>query len=229
MNATVFKAYDDLIFSLYSAGNFNDLKQQLFGRIQDLIPYRFASLRLAGSACTEKEAGGADVFCDPESYRSAEKQYMEHLQWETPKSMVLIRKRNGNTEYESMQLQLEWMGQFLGTLTLFRTAGAGSFTEEESQLLQTLGRYLHVAVHRHMHEQPICRSLDQVIENISVRVHLTPREKEILGLLYRTQSNPDICDHLCITEHTLQKHLQNLYRKLNISSRWELVQYLMAG
>ena len=230
MDTAKFSVYDDLIFSLYSAGNFNNLKQKLFTGLHSLIPYRFASLRIAGS---EAGKGGcpqcADIFCDPESYRSTEKKCMEHLTPETGRDTIVIRKREEGTEYESIQMQLEWMGQFLGTLTLFRAPGSGSFTAEEEELLQSVGRYLHVSVYRHIHEQTACRSLEQAIECISQETHLTPRETEILSLLYRTQTNPDICDRLCITEHTLQKHLQNLYRKLNISSRWELVQYLLAG
>ena len=230
MNAAKFSVYDDLIFSLYAAGNFNNLKQKLFTGLHSLIPYRFASLRIAGSGTGKgSKQKCADIFCDPESYRSTEKKCMEQMMADAGKSAIVIQKRGTGTEYESMQLQLEWMGQFLGTLTLFRTSGSGSFTGEEKELLQSVGRYLHVAVYRHLHEQTACRSLEQAIETISQETHLTPRETEILSLLYQTQSNPDICDQLGITEHTLQKHLQNLYRKLNISSRWELVQYLLAG
>lgn len=231
MDREVFSAYDDLIFSLYSADSFQDLKRQLFAGLQVLIPYQFASLRIAGIC--GPSAGDrymfSDVFCDPESYRGAERKCMEKLNPEMIRKTVIIRRRAGETEYEAMQLHLENRGDFLGTLTLFRTAEGGTFSEKEEEYIRSVGKYLQLAVYRHLNEQKVCRSLDQVIEKITEQVHLTPREQEILFMLYRTETNPDICDRLGITEHTLQKHLQNLYRKLNISSRWELVQYLLAG
>ena len=231
MDRETFPAYDDLIFSLYEADSFQELKKRLFAGLQVLIPYRFASLRIAGvcgSAAGDRHLF-SDVFCDPESYRGAERKCMAQLNPDMIQKRVSVRKRTGGTEYESMQLFLENRGEFLGTLTLFRAAGSGSFSEAEEQYIQSVGRYLQLAVYRHLNEQQVCRSLEQVMESITRQAHLTPREREILFLLYQTETNPDICDRLGITEHTLQKHLQNLYRKLNISSRWELVQSLLAG
>lgn len=231
MDRTIFSAYDELVFSLYAAEDFDHLKQKLFSGLHRLIPYRFASLRIAGGGDLQggDSASAPNIFCDPESYRKAEMKYMEQLNKDRSSSSVRFVKREGREEYTCIQLKLEWMGQFLGTLTLFRRAGSNGFTEEEKELLHSVGKYLHVAVNRHLRENSRFVSLENVMTRIEREVHLTPREKEVLTRLYRTESNPDICDHLGITEHTLQKHLQNLYRKLNICSRWELVQYLLAG
>ena len=37
------------------------------------------------------------------------------------------------------------------------------------------------------------------------------------------ESNAEIADALGIRENTLQKHLQNLFRKLNVTSKWEIL------
>ena len=48
---------------------------------------------------------------------------------------------------------------------------------------------------------------------------LTPREMEILGYLAAGHSNKIIARHLNLAESTVKVHVQNLLRKLNLSSR----------
>jgi DNA-binding NarL/FixJ family response regulator len=48
---------------------------------------------------------------------------------------------------------------------------------------------------------------------------LTPREAEVLRLLSAGKTNRDIAVELVISEHTVGRHLQNMYAKLGVSSR----------
>ena len=52
---------------------------------------------------------------------------------------------------------------------------------------------------------------------------LTRREEEILGLIFQDLKNEEIARQIGITRNTLHKHLQNIYRKCGVSSRWELM------
>ena len=45
---------------------------------------------------------------------------------------------------------------------------------------------------------------------------LTEREHEVLGLMAEGRSNKAIADRLFITEHTVEKHVQNIFLKLEI-------------
>jgi ATP/maltotriose-dependent transcriptional regulator MalT len=48
---------------------------------------------------------------------------------------------------------------------------------------------------------------------------LTPRELDVLKLVAKGLSNPDIAQQLFLSEHTVHRHLANILRKLNLSSR----------
>ena len=54
---------------------------------------------------------------------------------------------------------------------------------------------------------------------------LTPREKEILRLLAEGYSNKEIADRLVVSPSTIHSHRSNLMKKLNLSSRHDLIQY----
>jgi len=50
---------------------------------------------------------------------------------------------------------------------------------------------------------------------------LTPRETEVLGLVVDGQTNREIAFNLDISEKTVEKHLHNVFKKLDVSSRVE--------
>ncbi len=54
---------------------------------------------------------------------------------------------------------------------------------------------------------------------------LSPREREILQLLAEGYSNIEIAEKLVLSPSTVHTHRSNLLKKLNISSRHELIKY----
>jgi DNA-binding NarL/FixJ family response regulator len=48
---------------------------------------------------------------------------------------------------------------------------------------------------------------------------LTPRELDVLKLVAQGLSNSDIAQRLVLSEHTVHRHLANILRKLDLSSR----------
>lgn len=53
---------------------------------------------------------------------------------------------------------------------------------------------------------------------------LSPREQEIVELVSRGLSTREIAERACISENTVKQHLKRVFRKLQVSSRTELVQ-----
>ena len=55
------------------------------------------------------------------------------------------------------------------------------------------------------------------------KIYITERKKQIIELVAEGKSNSEIAEQLTITIHTVKSHLVELFNKLGISSKCELV------
>ena len=63
-----------------------------------------------------------------------------------------------------------------------------------------------------------------------VQAHgITPREREIMELMVQGKSNKEIEDELCISFSTVKNHAYNMYRKLEVNSRAQLMYLVMTS
>ena len=74
--------------------------------------------------------------------------------------------------------------------------------------------------------EKVVHSLQQKNNN-SMLDALTYREKEIVSLVEKGQSYKQMSDQLFVTTYTINYHLKNIYKKLNIHSKSELLSRLM--
>lgn len=81
--------------------------------------------------------------------------------------------------------------------------------------------------HNKTFEQTI---LEEIVDIDSVRKNcpqvntLSKRETEVLLQLLEDKKRKEIADELCVTENTVKKHISNIFAKLEINSRKELLQ-----
>lgn len=68
-------------------------------------------------------------------------------------------------------------------------------------------------------------SQERAVENKPTLDGLTDREQEVLSLLAEGAANDHIADKLVISTKTVERHRENIMRKLNLHSRAELVRY----
>ena len=62
--------------------------------------------------------------------------------------------------------------------------------------------------------------MDSIIQDMTEECQLTKRESEVISKVVKEGlTNEKICRDLCITTHTLNKHLINIYRKCDVNSR----------
>jgi len=80
---------------------------------------------------------------------------------------------------------------------------------------------------------PYAQSLSKLIgqssnfDYIFKKYNISQREKEIIVLIIDGKGNNEIKEKLFISYHTVKNHLSNIYRKLNISNRHELIHLFM--
>lgn len=53
--------------------------------------------------------------------------------------------------------------------------------------------------------------------------NISQREKDVIDLLLEGLSNPDIAKALFVSENTVKTHVKNIYKKLNINNRYQLI------
>lgn len=69
--------------------------------------------------------------------------------------------------------------------------------------------------------QPTTRQEETLVSDTPLSV-LTKRELEVVDLICHGYTNGDIAKMLFISEHTVKDHTKNIYRKMNVHSRFEL-------
>jgi DNA-binding CsgD family transcriptional regulator len=67
---------------------------------------------------------------------------------------------------------------------------------------------------------------EQISPVISAQYHITEREQEIVTFVLQGLSNPEIAEKLYISLSTVKTHLRNIFSKIGVKSRYELIVYL---
>ena len=64
------------------------------------------------------------------------------------------------------------------------------------------------------------------INHVTQNLQLTITERKIVELMYKGLTYKSIASDLVISYHTVKKHIENIYKKLNVNSRYELYSWL---
>lgn len=73
-------------------------------------------------------------------------------------------------------------------------------------------------------EDRVQRSCAELAE----RAQLTPRETDVLGYLAQGRSTQYMAEHLCISENTMKSHVRNVYQKLGVHSKQDIIDIVNA-
>ena len=112
--------------------------------------------------------------------------------------------------------------------------GASGIVLKRSTLRVLLESIRSVSAGKHWVDQESVPDLIQAVRGMapshraeSAKQHLgvTPREVQIIALIVAGYTNKDLAQKLGISENTAKHHLTNIFNKLGVSNRLELVLY----
>lgn len=250
MEKNNFYIINELIYDLYSYECTEAFTKRFLPGLKLLIPYSYASLffcREPKPSEASEELHFHPPICHPAYFEEAEQEYLrsirdDHLLWilRASESQVIresdlieeekrlnsplyIRCYRKFNIFDTLQYNIVYRQKLLGILTLFRTKIDGTFSEEDMFYLRSLGLHLNAVIHRLCTIPSQTWEISRLIGELRVQYQMTGREEQILAFLLDYRNNNEIAEALGISEHTLQKHLQNIFRKMHVSSKWELL------
>lgn len=96
-----------------------------------------------------------------------------------------------------------------------------------SELIDTIHRVMNgeIVIHPRVANR-LVRELTRN-EKKEDEIKLTKREKDVLSLLVKGNSNKDMADTLFISEKTVKNHLTSIFRKLNVKDRTQAAVYAL--
>lgn len=246
MEKNDFLLYNEIIYHIHTCKDMDDLKRSILAQVKFIVPYTYASLMRVDIDPDTRAIRHRDPFCLPDSFTPLEeawidRDYQDESLWvsHAPESIV-VRSSDISGEgrlestifrelyqqyniYDTMSMNLAYDHQVMALLTLYRTRADGVFTDEEAFYLRAMAGHMNYAyftvAQREAQQAAPTRTLEELVETYA----LTRRETEVLSLVLQGQNNEEILAKLMVSRHTLLKHLQNLYRKCGVSSRWDLL------
>ena len=115
--------------------------------------------------------------------------------------------------------------QRFGAMFLYRSKEDTDFSDRELEILKVINH--HVSLRFTLYPSvDISPESDKITGTIFNNTSLTKRELEILNMIKRGVKKIDLCENLYITKNTLNKHLDNIYKKLDVHTYEDLLRHL---
>lgn len=116
--------------------------------------------------------------------------------------------------------------KLIGIVNLFRNKELGDFTDKDIYILGVLRKHLANITYNLLNEGTNVKNQKNNIEELYNAYNLSDREIEVINFIKLGKSNVDISDEMMISISTVKKHIYNIYSKLNVNSRTQLLAFL---
>ena len=130
-----------------------------------------------------------------------------------------------NNWHHSISMVITYKRRFLGVITLFRYKGKPNFEYDDIFILEMLKEHLELRLYRDV-LSGISADEMLTVSQCSAKFGLTRKEETILGFLIEGLDKENICDRIFITNNTLKKHILNIYRKVEVKNRIQLMRMI---
>lgn len=248
MEKNDFLLLNELIYQMHTSASLQQIKVLFLKRLKQIVPYSYASIMMVVGDADDMYL--TDPVCNPKSFEKAELEYLkmeniDHTDWiiYSPETVLvresdIVKEQNRLTSpiyercyrnydiFDTLQMSIVYDKKVLGVLTIYRTREDGAFTDEDMFYVRSLSKHLNYIFHTNTEKRLNNTVRSAAISEVSERYHLTRRESEIMDFILHGLNNTEILEKINITDHTLQKHIQNIYRKCNVSTRWDLLKFL---
>lgn len=237
---------NDIIYKIHSIPDFNTMKLTLLNLLNILIPNSGSSILMADHKNDKHLL--CNPVCYPPKFSIAEKNYLnmedeDYSRWimisgkciiiretdlmpdsERMKTSIYINCYKPFGVHYSIQMSIVFKDEFLGIITLYRKKEDGDFTDSEMFIMSLLQDHLNYRFYKN-YDTSKTPVHNYSISNLAAEYRLTNREVDVLKLFFEEMPADEIAEKLCISSHTLKKHIQNLYRKFNVSTKWDLLKF----
>ena len=228
---------NNIIYKIYTTEDLTAMRTQLFEQLKLVIDFDSGDFYLASTDGEEELVSQVTYNCDEDaSSKYSELDYSRGIMY-SGKSMVyretdiISDEKRMETEYYkkvyrpnswhySLQIILGYHKEFLGVITLYRTIGKDNFVYDDVFLMDMLKDHLAYRLYRAKYDT---KERTLTPQELAEKYELTKRESMVLSLLLTDDDNEAMCDKLSISVNTLKKHILNIYRKLGVKNRIQLL------
>ena len=238
---------DDITAKIYQAP-FENLLDTVLESIKELVSYTHSITYLIrsdnelsiGYDFRSKEIPSEHLRSYAERYSRVEfinwylNAYPEQVFRESDVVPIELREKSAFTKHWMEPIGLYWgvgilarcEGVRYSDIFLYRTKDYSDFSDKDMEMLRIVNRHLGLRFHGLYPEglNQIHRETMDTLRTALPEFRLTNREKEIIECIKNNTLRSDLCAKLFITENTLNKHFDNIYKKLGINSYEELLQ-----
>ena len=242
LNKNAIHNLNSIIYTIYNTLDFDEMRRMVAASIRALIPCTCVNIMMADAADSRHRLYAP--VCFPERYQRMGEKYIM-MQEDDYSLWVLNRKQSKVIRDTDLMYEDEWMetalyrncfGEFgihytidltitdgqnlIGVMSLYRSKEEGDFSEDDVFFLELISEHLNMRFADK--DRGSIKSMQHKIAAFVRDYGLTQREAEILQMIFDGKNNVEISSKLCISENTLKKHLQNLYRKTGSMNRVQL-------
>lgn len=112
----------------------------------------------------------------------------------------------------------------LSDMRIWRCADRGPFTQKEIDILNIISPVFRHSMLSHTSEIDVSLSIDSIMKQTG----LTNREAEICIEIALGSMDEAIADKLNISFHTVRSHLRNIFMKLHVNNRTQLISVILS-
>lgn len=231
---------NEISLTIHSVSDPAQMRTEFLNLLQSLVKFRYASCYLfedgkavspVGIDFTEEELNSYDrklekidpfrplrkLFFDQKHPAVRVNDYVFDEDIETQTYFREVWKPK-NIRY-SLFAGFGYQGEMLGCVSLYRTEDQEEFSDRDILIMNILKEHMNIRLFRDTQGAFSGKSIADLRGDFG----LTDRELEVVQLWYRGLTDSEICREMAISNNTLKKHISNLFSKMNINSRVELL------